>query len=200
MDDVLFARLERAERLSRLLGTAMVILASCFMLFIGTAAAPSRIVAHTLSIVDPSGHERVLLTTAKDGSPYIHLDDGSGNARVSLYVNSSGYGGVDIRNSKGTIIAKMYEPANWPGGNLAVYDGDGDMRAEIGMAKEGTPALWFYGPGKKVQANMGVSDYGPYLRLQDTSATLRGFLGAYEDGTYGMEIDDSSGSRLWKQP
>jgi hypothetical protein len=201
METSLLARLERAERNARVIGAAVVIVAACFTWFLTTAASSSKLVTHTLSIVDSSGHERMVLST-KDGLPYIHLMDGDKKTRVSLYLYGDGErGGINIYNSNKKAVAELFEPNDVPGAMMMVNDETGSRRASMGISKEGTPALWFYAPdGKTVQAAMFISPYGPDLRLSDRSGQQRTFLGAYTDGSYGMSFYDSSGEQQWKRP
>lgn len=201
MNTSLLARLERAERNARLIGTATLIVAAAFTWFVTTAAASSKLVAHTLVISDPAGRERIVLST-KNGLPYIHLLDANARTRVSLYLIANGERGkIELRNSDSKTVAALFEPMDAPGATMTMYDNDGMKRSSVGISKEGFPSLWFFAPdGKTAQTSMFVDADGGHLRLTDAEGTLRAYLGEYTDGTYGMSFYDSSGEQTWKRP
>lgn len=201
MDTSLLARLERAERNARLIGTATVIVAAAFTWFLTTAATSSKLVARSVVITDPSGRERIVLST-KNGLPYIHLLDASARTRVSLHLVANGERGkIELRNSDSKTVAALFEPTDAPGATMTMYDNDGMKRSSFGISTEGSPSLWFYAPdGRTAQTNMFVNSNGVHLRLNDGVGTLRAYLGVYTDGTYGMSFYNSGGEQTWKQP
>jgi hypothetical protein len=200
MDTSLLARVERAERHARIIGAAVVIIAACFTWVLTTAASSSKIKAHSLTIVDDAGQQRIVLAT-KNGAPYIHLIDTNGKTRVALFVGSGDFGSIDLYNRDGTNIGEFAQAVDAPGGVLIIRDDNNARRAEMGIATDGTPAVWLKAPdGKTVQAQLGLWSHGPFLSLNDRSGTQRVYAGSYADDTYGMQFVDEAGTRLWKQP
>jgi hypothetical protein len=200
MEDALLARLSRAELHARMLGAAVLIVAAVFIWFLTTAAVKPMMRTHKLSIVDTSGHERIAMSVNNLG-PYIHVLDGNGKVRISLYLQQSTQAGrIDLRKATGTTVARIYQSASSPGGGIQFNDDNGTERAEMGISTEGYPSVWLFPAKGKPVVNMFAGQYGPSLRMQDSDGTQRVYAGAYVSGSYGMEIDNASGSALWKQP
>jgi hypothetical protein len=199
--DVLLKRLERAERVSRIVGAALAVVTGGFLIFLATAATSSTLTTRTLSIVDGSGHERIKLSTT-GGRPYIHMIDANGKTRVALYLgDGEEKPALEFLSATDKPVAWLYENPTAPGGTLHVYDGDGNNRAALGISTEGYPSLWLMAPdGKTAQTNMYVNNNGAEMQLYDRSGTRRMYLGWYTDETYGMEFDDASGTQIWKRP
>ena len=125
-----------------------------------------------------TGNLRASMYLYKGTNPAIALFDAGGKKRYMSYVGTtSDYPGTDYYDASGTLRASMFIGTTTSSPEVAVYDTSG-----------------------KARAYMQAGSQGGFLVVRDAASVGRAFLGAYTDGSYGIDIRTAADSVLFKAP
>jgi hypothetical protein len=104
------------------------------------------------------------------GGVLMYLFDRASNASVQ---SSASVQSFTLRNAKGDIVARLSVVSDVP--MLALFDGNKELRADVGLRDNGTPFLSLNDAKGKPRwlATVGEGDQGPRLQLIDVNGTPR---------------------------
>ena len=104
------------------------------------------------------------------GGVLMYLFDRASNASVQ---SSASVQSFTLRNAKGDIVARLSVVSDVP--MLALFDGNKELRAAVGLRDNGTPFLSLNDANGKRRwlATVGEGDQGPRLQLIDVNGTPR---------------------------
>jgi|GEM_PF-2697716 len=214
--DILAARIDRLEQqsnlLKRLLGISLVVILALFaggatiaqqrQLSFSGPNGTVRVNGGGIALYDKSGRQRMILGWNEFSQPALYYLDGSGTARMALYLAQN-------------------HPV------MRLYDRSGETRSDFGLTETDKPTLTFYDAKHVERVHLAQADLDhPYLRfydamhveraffgqsttdnplleLFDSSHTLRSFAGSYISGgnpVYGLFSNDSAGTTTWQVP
>jgi hypothetical protein len=218
IDDALLVRVARLERTARrdrafalgavalLLATAQapaggVVAPSTGNPVVVTAAsgANARLTAGGLVVRDASGAVRTSAWIDGDGSPSFDEDDASGTLRQTAYL-ASGFPTLRQFDAKGIQRDELFVSKDPQNPEFTIIDENKVRRLAVFRGSEGNPELALYGSNAAVRAYIATNDNVPYLVMRDSGAHTRVSMGAYNDGTIGMDVRDTAGTTLWKKP
>lgn len=104
-------------------------------------------------------------------------------------------GSFFLEDEKGEIRARLGVTKEGPG--LWIFDENGKTRVALGMAKDGPmPALWLYDKNGKVRAMLAVDKDGPMLGLYDENSNVRAWLTVDKDSPM-LGLGDKNGKVIW---
>jgi hypothetical protein len=104
------------------------------------------------------------------GGVLMYLFDRASNASMQ---SSASVQSFTLRNAKGDIVARLSVVSDAP--MLALFDGNKELRAAVGLRDNGTPFLSLNDANGKPRwlATVGEGDQGPRLQLIDVNGTPR---------------------------
>jgi hypothetical protein len=203
--------LERVARRDRVLALAVLAVA------LATAQAPAaQPRSAPLVVRDASGRSATLTATA------LIVADASERVRADAGLDRDGYPSVDLYDKSGALRESMYLLKERP--VLRLFDKTGKRRAELSLSSDaqngefvirdenevtrlaafrgtqGLPELALYAADGRVRGYLSADDDGPYLVMNDKTATSRAAAGHDESGNFGMSVRDASGTVTWSKP
>jgi hypothetical protein len=130
----------------------------------------------------------LVVLTAIAGGMLIYLFDRASNASVQ---SNAAEQGSTLRNAKGDIVARLTVGSDdMP--MLALFAGDNNIRAAVGLRKNGIPFLVLNDANRKPRwlATVGEGEQGPRLQLLDVNGTARWSANVNDvnDGVRGADL------------
>ena len=217
IDDVLSARVTRLERSARrdrafALGALALLLATAQapaggvpsaagnpLVITAPSGANARLTAHGLIVRDASSTVRTSAWIDDDGSPSFDEGDASGTLRQTAYL-ASGFPTLRQFDAKGIQRDELFVSKDPQNPEFTIIDENKVRRLAVFRGTEGNPELALYGSNAAVRAYIATDDNLPYLVMRDGGGHTRVSMGAYTDGSIGMDIRDAAGTTLWKKP
>jgi hypothetical protein len=225
----LSARIESLERQSRRL-KRQLFAALVGLLCLGTVSATTaqphaisfsgpkgtlRIDASGVHLLTSKGREIALFGYAKAATnPQIRFMDGSGASRMIVGLTTSDNGVVRMFSRKGEQTVSLEG-----NGLLDFFDNSGIQRMFVGLTTADTPELQMYNTsgsqqtalsstflklgdsGANERGYLGVTTEGDtVMKLWDSSHTVRNVAGAFTDGSWGFASYNSNGNATWSSP
>lgn len=84
---------------------------------------------------------------------------------------------------------------------IRLVDGQGAVRAELGLSDAGQPGVFVYGPEGTTRIWLGIHDTGkPRLMLGDETGKPRAILGLNDAGEPRLEFSDEQGQLVYQAP
>lgn len=203
------ARLERAARRERIvaLGVLMLVLGSAQapapssgpVIVRAASGASATLTAQGLVVRDASNRVRALVGLDSNGYPSVDLSDATGRIRESMDLIQD-LPVLRQFDAAGKRRAEMFLASDTSNGEFVIKDASETLRAALFIGTKGLPELSLYGSDGKARAYLSSDDDGPYLVMNDRTATTRVVMGTYTGGKVGIDIRNAAGTAVWSQP
>ena len=165
------ARLERANRRMKRLGTVVLVVAAAVLL---SGAAQGKELQHlevgSLALMDKAGKVRATLAE-EDGAVALAFYGRDGRRRAVLSMHADGSPGLLLydKNGKPRAVLSVFENS----AALLLFDKDGKTRATLGVDADGREVgLRLYDKAAEPRAVLGATTTGAKTRTAESALTL----------------------------